>query len=410
MIFSVNRRARMGARFALVGTTVLLLALLAWWIAGRGARQVAPQVTATAAPPATGFRLTAAQWASLKIEPVSKVRIDSVVIADGVIATNDTLTAAVYSPFSGRVTAIHAQLGQNVRKGAPLVAVLATETSQSNSDLVGAVGAESSALKQLELARLTEHRQHELLLAEAGTQKDWLQSQTDLAVAETALRVASASLSATREKAAILGGGLSKQAVVAGQGLITAPIDGVVVQRQVAPGQFVSSLSTGGSAALFTIADLRTVWVLANVSEVDAAGLKVGQSVEVSALALPGRTFRARVSWVAAMVDPATHRVTVRAELPNADGQLKPQMTVTVRLLGGNPADVIAVARSAIVYEGQVAHCYVVIADRTLVARTVQIGRAQGGMSEVTSGLSAGDQVVTRGALFMDRAAEDDAS
>ena len=110
------------------------------------------------------------------------------------------------------------------------------------------------------------------------------------------------------------------------------------------------------------------------------------------------------------MVDPATHRVTVRAELPNADGQLKPQMTVTVRLLGGNPADVIAVARSAIVYEGQVAHCYVVIADRTLVARTVQIGRAQGGMSEVTSGLSAGDQVVTRGALFMDRAAEDDAS
>ena len=105
----------MGVRFAWVGAFVLLLAALAWWFTSRTAHPLPPQPTTAAAPPATGFRLTAAQWASLKIEPVSRVRIDSVVIADGVIATNDTLTAAVYSPFSGRVTAIHAQLGQNVR-------------------------------------------------------------------------------------------------------------------------------------------------------------------------------------------------------------------------------------------------------------------------------------------------------
>jgi len=410
MIFSVNKRAWMGLRFALVCTAVLLLAFLAWWIAGRGARKVAPQATATEAPPATGFRLTTAQWASLKIEPVSNVRFDSVVVADGVIATNDTATASVYSPFSGRVTAIHAQLGQMVRKGAALVTVLATETSQSNSDVAAATGAESSALKQFELAQLTEHRQHELLLAEAGTQKDWLQSQTDLAVAENGLRAARASLVATRERAAILGGGPSKQTLTAGQGLITAPIDGVIVQRQVAPGQFVSSLSTGGSTALFTVADLRTVWVLASVTESDATGLKLGQPVEVSALALPGRVFRARVSWVASMVDPATHRVIVRAELPNLDGQLKPQMSITARVLEGHPADVIAVARSALIYDGQLAHCYVVTGERTLAVRAVQVGRAQGGMSEVTSGLSVGDRIVTRGTLFMDRVAEDSAS
>ena len=102
MIFSVNRRARMGARFALIGAAVLLLALLAWWIAGRGARPVPTQAAATTAPPATGFRLTAAQWASLKIESVSKVRIDSVVIADGVIDQRHADCGGLLTVFGAR--------------------------------------------------------------------------------------------------------------------------------------------------------------------------------------------------------------------------------------------------------------------------------------------------------------------
>ena len=148
--------------------------------------------------------------------------------------------------------------------------------------------------------------------------------------------------------------------------------------------------------------------MIASVSEADAAALKLGQTMEVSALALPGRAMQAKVAWIAAIVDPATHRVAVRAEMPNPDMALKPQMTVTVRLFGDQPAEATAIASSAIVFEGQEAHCYVVVADRTLAVRKLQLDRVLGGMAEVKSGLAAGDRVVTRGALFIDRVAEDD--
>ena len=400
--------ARKPMRLVLGGAAALCLAVLAWWFGSNRSEQPGGRPTAiVASPTSAGFQLTPVQWASLKIDPIRNVSFDSVLVADGVVTTNDNATAAVYSPYSGRVIAIQAQLGQTVRQGAPLATVLATEVAQSNSDLVAAVGAEATAHKQFELTQLTERRQHELLLAEAGAQKDWLQSQSDVVAAENSYRAARAALAAARTKAAILGDTSSKRSGAVGIGLITAPIDGVVVQRQVASGQFVNSLSAGGGTALFTIADLRTVWVLASVNEMDAVGLKLGQIVEVSALALPERTFRARVSWVAAVVDPTTHRVSVRAELSNPDGALKPQMTATIRLFEGRSVEALAIARSAVVYEGQDAHCFVVVADRTLVVRKLQIGRVQGGVAEVKSGLSAGDRVVTRGALFIDRAAED---
>ena len=413
------------ARFLRLGLLALALCALAWlgfdWLKTPAKPPVAHAASiASAAPNAPNaqssahFEPTSAQWTALKIEAAQLVRFDSVVFADGVIATNDNATAAVYSPFSGRVTAIAAQLGQSVRKGAPLATLLATEVAQSGSDLAVALATEGTARKQLDLARLTEQRQHDLLLADAGSQKDWLQSQSDLVAAENAQLSAHATVVSVRARSAILGkaGGKSDSTDNAtnGQTHITAPIDGVVVQRQLAPGQFVSSLSNGGSAALFTIADLRTVWVIASVSEADAMGLRVGQVMEVSPLAGPPRTLRAQISWIASMVDPATHRVAVRAELPNADLSLRPQMSVTLRLFAGHPVESVAIARSAIIYDGPIAHCYVVTREHSLVARELKIGRTQGSLVEVTAGLAAGDQVVTRGALFIDSASEDAAS
>ena len=410
MMAALKIFSRSPGRLVAIGMAVLLVLALAWFGMSRPGRRDDGQAALASPVPSAGFQPTAAQWDALKIEPIGKLRFDSVLVADGVVATNDNATAAVFSPFSGRVTTIQAQLGQTVRKGDPLARLLATEAVQSDSDLAAADAAQSTANKQLELAQLTEQRQHDLLLAEAGTQKDWLQSQTDLVVAENSQRAARASLAAARARAAILGGARPQPDGTNGYGLITAPIAGVIVQRQVSPGQVVNSLSAGGSVALFTIADLRTVWVLASVNETDVAALKVGQPVEVSTLALPTRALHAQIAWISAVVDPATHRVSVRAELPNPDLALKPQMSVTVRLFEGHPSDVLAIPRSAVVYDGPDAHCYVATRDRMLVTRKLQIGRIQGDQAEVVSGLSAGDRVVTRGALFIDRALDDPAS
>ena len=392
-------RPALHLRLGLILVILLLVLGAAWRFLSERSEARKPALAAEASTPGR-LKLTPAQWASLNIAPVRSVDFDSVIVADGVVATDDNTTAAVFSQFSGRVTAVPVQLGQTVSKGAPLATVLASEMAQSNSDLVAAQAAEDTAAKQLQLARQTEHRQHELFKAEVGAQKDWLQSQADLNTAENALHAAQAARSAAQDRARILGAGQGAS------GTIRAPIAGVVMQRQVAPGQFVSSLASGGGGALFSIADLHRVWVMANVSEDQAAFLTLGQQVEISALALPGRTFKARLNWIAAAVDPTTHRVAARAELPNPDLALKPQMALTVRLLAGHPLRSVAVARSAVIYDGDEARCYVVTAERTLASRKLEIGRTQDDMVEVRSGLQPTDRVVTRGALFIDRAAE----
>lgn len=403
MTFSsrIGPLARRG-RFAV---TVIAAVAVLGWLASRSPAQEKPDPTQSSASEAGpgGFRPTAAQWKSLTIEPVQTTAFDALVTADGTIVVNDNTTASVFSQFSGRVTSINAQPGQSVRKGAVLLTLLATEAAQLKGDVAAASAAEATSRKQLELAQLTERRQHELLLAEAAAEKDWLQSRADLAVAENVERAAQAALASAQEKAAVLTG---PHTAGPGHAEIAAPIDGVIVQRQVSPGQFINSLAAGGSTPLYTISDLRTVWVVASVGEIDAARVKVGQPIEISVFALPGRKLRAKVSWVAASVDPTTHRLPVRAEIPNGDGALKPQMSVTVRLLESEPVLGISIPRGAIVYDGQQAHCYVETQDRTLMARKLEIGRVQGELAEVKAGLAAGDRVLTRGSLFIDRAAD----
>jgi cobalt-zinc-cadmium efflux system membrane fusion protein len=355
----------------------------------------------------TGVQLTDGQWASLTIEPVRQASFDVLLSADGIIATDDSRSVPVYSPFSGRVISVAAQWGQTVRRGEPLMAMVALEAAQASSDLASANAAEANARQQLAQARAVEQRQHQLYLAEAGAEKDWLQSQTDLAAAENNERAAAVALQAAREKSALLGDGFQG---VPGRVSVAAPIDGVVVQRQVVAGQIVNSLSGGASVPLFTISDLHRVWAVANVGEAEAQRLLVGDGVDVTPLALPGQVWRAQVTWIAAGVDPATHRVAVRAELPNPTLALKPQMTVTMRFLAPHPVQALAVPRSAIVYDGDQPHCYVVSGKHVLQLRLLHVGREQQGLVEVKSGLAFGDHVVTRGALFIDRAAEDAAS
>ena len=184
---------------------------------------------------------------------------------------------------------------------------------------------------------------------------------------------------------------------------VIAPIDGTVIQRQVGLGQF---LQAGASAPIFSIGDLAKVWLIANVRETDAAKVRVGQQVDVRVPAYPDHVFKARVTSVGPGLDTVTHRLPVRAEIDNADGALKPQMFASLGILTGDETSAIGVPESAIVTEGSSARVWVAFDDGTLALREIQVGRTAGHLTEVTSGLSAGDKVVTAGALFIDRAAQ----
>lgn len=375
----------------IAGVALLVLLALAR-LAGAfgGAPADAP---AAAAAPGT-FRIADAQLASLTIQPVAVLPFRTEHITDGRIALNADTTTPVYSPYSGRVVRVIAGIGERVARGAPLLAIEASEFVQGQSDL-------SNAGAQLQLAQVNEQRRHAAYEARGASLQDWQQAQSDLAVAQAAVNAA-------RKRLRILGksdaeiDALAQAPDTAGVTFLKAPISGVVTDRQVGPGQYLQS---GSGTAVFTIADLSTVWLVANVREVDAPGIAAGQPVEVRVLALPNEVFLATLSTVGPTVDPGTRRVAVRAVLDNRYGRLKPEMFATFSIVTSAPRDAPGVPEEAVIYEGERARVWVVNRDRSVALREITVGRTQNGMVEILSGLRAGEQVVTRGSLFIDRAA-----
>jgi membrane fusion protein, heavy metal efflux system len=133
--------------------------------------------------------------------------------------------------------------------------------------------------------------------------------------------------------------------------------------------------------------------------------VRLGQAVEVRVLAYPKRTFKARVTYVAAVVDPVTHRLPVRAVIENLDGALKPEMFANFRILTSDASDAPAVPESAVVYEGELAHVWVLSGDGLLAYRSIHTGRYNDGLVEVLDGLKPGERIVTKGGLFIDQVA-----
>lgn len=404
-------------RALFAAAALLLVALLA--LGGslyRGHAQPADPAPAAPEELAPGsFRPTKIQWQSLQIAPVQALEFRSEQVTDGAIATNDNTTSNVFSPFSGRVATVAAKVGDVLRKGDVLMTVQASEFVQGQNDLVAARAQLNSATSALRQAEKNEDRQHQLYLAKAGALKDWQQSQADLAAAQSTHRTAEIALAAVRNRLRILG--KSDQEIAAlesepdaqrmqPQAFVTAPISGTVIQRQVGPGQFIQSASAGASNPVFSMADLSTVWLVANLREADVGSVKVGQQVDVRVLAYPERVFSARITFVAPTVDPNTRRVPVRAEINNRDGALKPMMVASFTIYTGAATKAISVPQSAVVYDGSTARVFVARDDGTVQARTIQVGRQSGDRLEVLSGLAAGEKIVTSGSLFIDRAAK----
>ena len=374
---------------------VVLLAAAGAMVVGWALRVHASEPARTNETAATNeVRLSSAQLATLEINTVGTRTFRTEEVTDGQIALNGDTTTQVFSPYSGRVVRVMASPGEYVKRGAPLLRIEASEFVQAQADLLNAAAT-------LKLARINEQRKHAAYEGKGGSLQDWQQSQVDLAAAENAATTATNRLRILgKSDAEIAAIETSKKTNAATD--VVAPISGVVTDRQVGPGQYIQA---GASTPVFAIGDLSTVWLVAAVPETDAPYIERGQEVEVRVLALPGQTFKARLTAVGAQVDPVTRRVPVRATLTNPNGKLKPQMFASFSIITSGESQAPSVPEEAIVREGDQARVWVVSHGDTLALRPIHTGRTSEGMVEVIDGLKAGERVVTRGSLFIDRAA-----
>ena len=391
------------------GVAAVAAAVSGFWLIDSGPGHAVARPDKVIADTDGAFRPSETQWASLKLAPVRQVSFRDERATDGKISTNEDTTTPVFSPYSGRVSRLIAKPGEFVEAGAPLFAIEASEYVQGQNDLVTAVAAVEKAVSRLTLAQTVEKRQRELLAIRGGAVKDLEQAQSDLIGAQGDLRSAEIALAAVRNRLRILGRSdaeiekLEKADRIGAETIVSAPIAGTVIQRKVGLGQYIN---VGASDPVYTVGDLATVWLIANVRESDAPKMKVGAPVEVSVLAYPGRVFNAKLDYVAPALDSSTRRLPVRARIDNPGREFLPEMFASFRIVTGADRTAPAVPIEAIVYEGANARVWVAQPDKkTVSSRPIEVGSTANGIVEVRKGLSVGETVVSSGTLFIDRAA-----
>ena len=351
---------------------------------------------------------SAAEWASLTIQPVTERGFRSENVTEGKIAIDEDRSTPVFSPYAGRVTRLLARPGDQVVKGQPLFVIEAADNVQAQNDFISAMTAMNKAKSALDLAQLQGTRAKDLFEGKAVPLKDYQQSQATLVQAQNDMRASQTAMEAARNKLRILGLTDEDIATFQEKGRINpeitifAPLAGTVVQRKIGPGQYVNA---GASDPVYVIGDLSTVWMTAFVRESDCANVAVGQEVTFNVLALPGRPLSARLNYVATAIDPATRRLLVRATIDNKDFVLKPEMFANVTIYSAGDRPAVGVPKQALIYEGDQVRIWVAHPDKTIELRQIKPGLTNGDLVEVVGNLKPGEMIVTKGALFIDRAA-----
>ena len=326
----------------------------------------------------------APQWNVLRLAKAGQAKETYSDVVPARVRIDETSAARVGAPLAGRVNDVFVELGQRVKKGDKLFSVASTELPALRAEL-------AKARVDVQVAGAQYQRVHDMVAARLMPGKEELAAEAQKREAELGEIAAASKLQALRVSA-------SK---TENEFTVIAPRDGVVVDKSVLPSQEVDSNTT-----LIQIADVSAVWVLADVFEGDAAGLKPGTPARITVPALPGYSIDAKVESVSAVVDPERHSVPVRVRLPNSDGQLKPNQYAEMRFRVQLPEALADVAASALVSDGATQYVYVQEEPGRLVKRRVVAGPVRDGRIVILTGLHVGETVVEQGGILLDNQIE----
>ena len=346
-----------------------------------------------AAPPETragNLTLPEAQRAKIRVETLATSRFRRAIETTGTVAFDADQATQVLAPISGPVSRLLVNVGRTVKKAEPLASI-------SSPDFGAAVSAYRKADVAARNLRRIADLDTQLFQNDALARRELEQAETDAVSAEADREAALMQLHALGVDDAALEQIRQGRQVRGGEGLIRSPIDGVVVERLITPGQLLQA----GSTPCFTVADLSTVWVMANVFGTDLPYVAVGDPADIT----PGDTpnvLPGKVDYIAAMVDPNTRAVSVRIVARNPQGILKRDEYVRVALHSRRDSEGLLAPASAILRDDEnLPFVFVADADGTFARRRIEIGPQIGDRIEVRSGLKSGERVVVEGGLFM---------
>lgn len=332
------------------------------------------------------------------------------VVAPARVAFNSEAMAHVGSLVAGRVVEINARLGDVVQQGDVLLTVHSPELGQLQGDFLAQRSGADAARPAVELARSSFDRASQLFDDTEGggvTLNEVQRREADLKVAERAVILADAQISAAVNTLRLHGmtdaqiDRLAESAQVDPTYLVTAPISGSVIEREVTPGELVSP----EDESLLVLADTTRLWVLVDVAEAKLGSVGVGSTAHIDVTAVPGRTFEGTVTYVDPRVNDASRTARLRVEVDNADNLLRAGMFARA-LVGPSDANAetgpVVPVDAVMEVEGEPSVFVPVEGEpNTFARRAVGLGPRVGDFYPVLSGLEVGDEIVDGGTFIL---------
>ena len=332
------------------------------------------------------FNIPQDQMQHVQVVTIAPTTLKRTLRLTGAVAYNAFNTTPVITQVGGPVSRILVVPGQHVKAGEPMLDVSSPDYSQLLDSYLKAADAFCLAEKFYVRAQglFDHHAIAEKDLEQA--ESDRTQAQADLNAAEQGMKILGIKNPADLAKA-------PSSALIP----VLAPISGEVVERLVQPGQVVQA----GQTQAFTISDLSTVWVLANVYQADLAYVRNGDDVVVETDAYPDK-FHGRISYVSPALDPSTRTLQARILVDNPGEKLKRDMYCTVTVTAGVLSNVIAVPNSSVLRDdNNQPFVYVATGANQFGRRDVDLGQSQNGQTQIIKGISVGERVVGDGSLFL---------
>jgi cobalt-zinc-cadmium efflux system membrane fusion protein len=383
-------------RAAAVVISSALLATLAWLLvhgtSGQAAEGEAVRASAAAAtaPPDT-VELKPSQLTAISIAPIGEHEFVYRKPAVGSIDFNQDMNVQVFTPYQGRIIQTYADLGDEVKKGQVLFTIESPDFIAAESSLIGAAATldqTTSALK----------RATRLYAAHGIDQNDYETAVANQQTAEGALKAARHAVAIFGKTEAEIDSIVAKRQIEPAL-IVRSPIAGRITARNAAPGLLEQP---GTPPAPYSVSDLRTKWMVANVIESEAPLYRVGQPIQAAVMALPGRVFAGKISRLGRSLDPNTHRIVARCEIADPNDELIPGMLANFSIRVQDPITSVAIPVDGVVRNGDGSFAAWVTTDRRrFTQRLVKLGEPLDGQYPVLEGLKRGELAVTDGAVFV---------
>jgi membrane fusion protein, heavy metal efflux system len=390
---SVLRRLESGRRGGAAACAAMVLVALVVVVHFSAKADDSAKPKAGAPKPDTdAVELSDAQLGMINIGAVSERPFPIQTEAVGNIDFNEDMAAQVFPPYQGRIVTLYAKIGDNVRRGQPLLTIESPDLIQVESSLIAAAGVLDLTTHALERAK-------QLYEVQGMAEKDLQQAISDQQTAEGALKAA-------RDAVAVFGKSqpqvdhIVKTRTIDPYLVVPSPIAGRITARAAAPGDFVQP---GEAPAPYSVADISRIWMNASVVESDMPMVRKGQHVHVTVMAFPGRVFDGEISTVGATVDPQLHRGLVRAEIDDPKHELLPGMFASFVIVTGTPVSGVAVPMDGVVREGNgTMTVWLAMDGHHFTKKTIKVGMQYAGYDQILEGVGSGAQIVTKGAVFLD--------